>query len=804
MSLISASVPNMINGVSQQPFMQRLTSQGELQINGYSSLVEGLRKRPPSTHIAKLRSTSLLNAYLHTIDRDLNEQYKVILDGSTIQVFDLLGNARTVTTPNGTAYITDPSPQTSFAATTVADYTFILNKNTTVTMDPAQVAATRPYEALVWIRASNYSSKYSLTVGGRLATKTTKDNSASGNLADIQTTVICNDLYIMLTTGSTAGTAGTTLDSVTGTIDPTISIQNLGSSLYISGPNDFTVTASDAHGDTDMVVVKGTINSFTNLPARGKDGFVVKVSSQGGGQNDGYWVKYKADANNPYGGSWIECTKPGEQTGLLASTMPHILVRNADGTFTFKEATWTARTAGDITFLPLPSFVGATINDVFFYQGRLGFLSGENVVTGVTSDTFNMFRQTALQVLDTDPVDLASTTTTVSTLKAAIPFQGSLLLFSDLVQFQLAYTGLMSPKTVEIVQVTDFETSLLAKPVGAGPNVYFAVPKGNYVGVREYYLDGTARVDNANDVTSHVPSYIPGKPIKLAIATNENCLAVLADGDQTSVFVYRYYWEQTQKMQSSWSQWKFSPTDTILNIDFIQNKLYLVVSRSDGVYLESINIQPGLYEANSTLLVHLDRKVANSQTTLAYNATTGLTTVTMPYAPTDWTKYQCVAWVGDATYDFGRLVPITTTGASTFTVPGRLTSFFVGRTYTFQYRFSKWTVREPVPMTYTQQAVTEGRLQLRNALVNYANTGYFRVVVTPFARDPSTYVFSGVSIGVASSVLGSPSLGTGVFKFPVQCQNLYATIDIINDSYLPCFFESAGWEGFFVLRSRRM
>lgn len=46
MSLISSSIPNFVNGVSQQPFTLRLSSQLDAQENGISTVSEGLMKRP--------------------------------------------------------------------------------------------------------------------------------------------------------------------------------------------------------------------------------------------------------------------------------------------------------------------------------------------------------------------------------------------------------------------------------------------------------------------------------------------------------------------------------------------------------------------------------------------------------------------------------------------------------------------------------------------------------------------------------------------------------------------------------------
>ena len=87
MALISSSIPNMVNGVSQQPFTLRLASQAELQENGLSTTSQGLRKRPPTKHIKKMLSGSVSNAFLHTINRDAVERYVVIITDGDLKVF---------------------------------------------------------------------------------------------------------------------------------------------------------------------------------------------------------------------------------------------------------------------------------------------------------------------------------------------------------------------------------------------------------------------------------------------------------------------------------------------------------------------------------------------------------------------------------------------------------------------------------------------------------------------------------------------------------------------------------------------
>ena len=107
MGLISSSIPNMINGVSQQPSALRLASQAEAVINCLSSPVEGLTKRPPFNHIAKLINGSIGTGkpFVKVVDRDGTIQYLIVIRDGAIDVFDLDGNVQTVTAPNGTDYL---------------------------------------------------------------------------------------------------------------------------------------------------------------------------------------------------------------------------------------------------------------------------------------------------------------------------------------------------------------------------------------------------------------------------------------------------------------------------------------------------------------------------------------------------------------------------------------------------------------------------------------------------------------------------------------------------------------------------
>ena len=97
-----------------------------------------------------------------------------------------------------------------------------------------------------------------------------------------------------------------------------------------------------------------------------------------------------------------------------------------------------------------------------------------------------------------------------------------------------------------------------------------------------------------------------------------------------------------------------------------------------------------------------------------------------------------------------------------------------------------------------------GRLQIRAMTVSYTKTGYFRAEVSPKFRGTYSYVFSGRVLGSAQNKINDVPIEEGNFMFPVVSKNDQVTIELVNDTYLPSSFLTAEWEGFFVLRSKRM
>ena len=793
MALISSSIPNFVNGVSQQPYTLRLNSQGEVQENGLSTVSQGLKKRPPTKHLKKIQSTPLGNCFIHTINRDLSERYITVLTNGDLKVYDINGVEKTVAFPNGKGYLSAASPSTSFSAITVADYTFITNRNVTVAASGA-TTPTRPFEALINVKAGNYGKEYKVYINGTLqAEYKTPTGSVAADVDNISTDVIAAQLAAdLVANGFNSGNWST--------------IKN-GSIIYVRNTvSDFSITTEDGFNSAGMVAIKGALQKFSDLPNNAyQNGFVVEITGTGSGETatqpfDSYFVKYET-VNSSGVGVWKECPKPGIPSTIGPNTMPHILVRESNGTFTFKQATWKTRLVGDESSNPFPSFVGRSLQDVFFYRNRLGFLSDEAIIFSEAGEYFSFMRTTVTQLLDSDPIDVNASHTKVAILKHAVPFNKQLLLFSEQTQFLIDQGDLLSPKSIGVKVATEFPCNIIAKPVGIGKNVYFAVDKGSNSSFREYFTDLNNQANDAIDITAHIPQYIASGIYKIAAAVNEDILVALSTVDPSTLYIYKYFFNANEKLQSSWSKWTYGSDSTILNVDFIGSDMYLVINRADGVFLEKTTVSLGDIGPSEPYNVHLDRKVQLGSADVSHSG--GFTTINLTnlgYTPSTGT-YQLVVRT-HPTLKAGEVMNVVWDGTNA-KVAGNITggTYTFGRRYVFSYQLSTVVVRTPTAGG-GQKTDTEGRLQLRKLAFNYDDAGYFKVKVTPAGRETYNYVFSGKVLGQSSGTIGSYSISEGRFIVPIISQNIGTNITLENDSPLPSSFLSADWEGFYTKRSK--
>ena len=806
MPLISSSIPNLINGVSQQPAALRLASQAEEVINCMPSPVEGLKKRPPMQHIKKLfaGSAGAGRPFTHIVDRDGVIRYLIFIQDNAIKVFDLDGNAQTVSTPNGTAYLDiTGEPSSAFRVASIADFTFIVNREKTVAMDTVNKSYNWGTKSMVFIKSADFSTTYRVKLNGTEKSVTT--GNSSGTAPD--TVTIANDL-------------ATQLNTISG-----FTVTNTDYIIRITKDDggDYTLESSDTKTADATSAIKGTVDSITDLPTIAEHNFTVRIQGSATTAFDDYFVKFEATAGSGFGpGVWRETVAPNIDFQLDKSTMPHTLIRNANGTFTFSQFNYSGRIAGDLTTAPNPTFVGSKIKNINLFRNRLVFLADENVILSASDAFERFFPETVQTALDSDPIDISSGGTSVNFLNSSLAFANTLLLFSLHGQFRLdtgatAIGTSLTPKTATITAITTFDIVDTVDPIGVGRTVYFGIPKGDFNGLREYFLpDASGPIPLSEEVTSSVPRFVPDNLISMSPSVSEEVITMISKDEPRRIYLYKFFFDDDQKLQSSWSYWEVAANKTLLGGNVLDSDLYTCVQYSDGVYLEKTQLRPETVDSGTEFEILLDRKTTEAacSTSLINSGALGVQTViTLPY-PMAGTGTMAVVGRFDSsnTIAHGQVIKATaetlTGGASgngTMTVPGDLSSakFFVGEIYNMTYQFSTPYLKETPPGGGL--AVLAGpRLQLRTWSIIFDETSNFSVKITPGQRDELTYPFNGYKVGSGQFPIGTPSLATSKFRVPVMSQNIEAKIVLFSDSPLPCRVQSAEWEGWYQERASRL
>jgi len=453
---------------------------------------------------------------------------------------------------------------------------------------------------------------------------------------------------------------------------------------------------------------------------------------------------------------------------------------------------WSARSAGDDNTNPFPSFVGKQIRDIFFFKNRLGILTDSNIIFSEADEYFNFFRTTTQQLLDSAVIDVGLSHTKVAILEHAVPFQEKLMLFSQGSQFVLRGADVLSPKTVAISPVTEYDLSDGIQPVALGNYIYFPFKRKDFEGVYEYFVDNNTETFNAEEITQQVPKYITSDVNRIVGSQSENTIVIGTSKDPKTLFVYKYFWSNKEKVQSAWM--KFTFERDVRGFDFIDSELHLITADTDGLHLEKLTLEDGITDTDLDYTLYLDSKVDGSALTTSYDAAAKTTTISgFPYDPTNVAIYT----------KNGHNTPFTRTSSSAGTVSGDLTStpFFAGKPYSMLYRFSNQTLKQPTERG-GRSASDYAYQTIRNGSIDYADTGHFTVEVTPKYRDKYSYAFNPDIVG-ANLTLNQFTPQNGHFRFPVQAQPNEATIEVKSDSALPVKLLGAEFESMFIPRSRR-
>jgi hypothetical protein len=754
--LVKTAYTSLIGGVSQQPpAVRRMDQCGEM-MNCVPSPVDGATKRPPTQHKAKVINGAVPTMKCHTIYRDGVEQYFVIFKSNGIVVWDIEANVarNVIDNTGGFGYLSTLTSEDDLAVKTIADYTFVANRNTTVAMSTAKTSATptgAKDDAFIFVRQGNYASEYQVkfrigVTNYSYTCKTFDGNNSigvmpgaigTGSIDSVKTIDIAADLAAQITAAGIANL--------------TVAREGSVVRLYTSGSTVITnITTNDSIGDTSLLVVHNEVPRVQGyLPEICYSGFKVKVIGDAEVDGDNYYVEFVTDdpTNRPFArGYWRETVAADSEYEFNASTMPHRLTRVFNlgvPEFHWDVVPWDDRTVGDQDLVPNPSFVGKTINEIFFYKDRLAFLADETVNLTETGEYFNFFRATLLTLEDTAPIDVSLNHERVAILRNATPYAENMLLFSDRTQFLLVGGDILSPRTIQIPPVSEFENLTTVRPFASGRSVFFAFPRGSQTGIRELFqLGDTLRFD-AVDITTPVPDYISGSLKEIAGSTLEDIIVCRSDEDLNKLFVYKYLWNGQEKVQSAWFSWDLGTGSKVHHFSFIENSLVILVERTGGLYYERIELASGLVDPGAQYVMHLDRRVDDTACSFGYEPSSDETVVTPPYTLESGATYEVVSKLTGIRHQ-------TRVSGATLVVRGDVSTsdLWIGQAYTAYIDLTpplvKLEVGRGVSAEYTPtQTVLKGTL-------TYSDSRVIKVDVRAGTRPVYRYTLGAYQPGVSN------------------------------------------------------
>lgn len=530
-------------------------------------------------------------------------------ESTKLALYNTQVNNCAITTVPSNAYLKDADPK-DIEILTLNDYTFVLNKGKTVAMDAATTPAL-PYQAFVVLSVVG-TGHYKIKLDG---IERATYNAGTGGDVDAIIADLVGDIN-----GQTFG--GKTYTAVA-----------VGPGLYISCTASFTIQVVGAPSQDAMYVFQDAIATVSSLPSQCKNGYLVKVINSSDIEVDDMWLEFKTSSNAAYGvGTWEETVGPGITYKFDPLTMPHQLVRQTDGSFTFEPVTWDNRVIGDLNTNPNPSFVGSTIRHMFLYRNRLGFLSNETVVMSRAGDLFNFFNTTSLAATDDDPIDISASTAKPVTLHYVRPTAVGLILFGDTEQFLLSTdTDILSPKTAKINTMSSYECDRDVEAVSTGISVNFISKTNLYTKLFSLVEIRNDSPPNADELTYNVPELIPSTIDSLISSAAASIISLGTIGSNT-LYQHRFL-QLTDRRVQSWYKWTL--TGTLLDQFFDQSTFYAVVANGSSVDIQSFSLRQSSDEGFLTLPtgektdVFLDYWSINPYRT--YNSSNDTTRVFLPY-----------------------------------------------------------------------------------------------------------------------------------------------------------------------------
>ena len=495
-----------------------------------------------------------------------------------------------VATCNSTApgYLTGTQSKDDIDVLTLNDTTFVLNKSKTVAMKSSPLSNASGHDAdkeafvVVTVNPASGSSDIELEWNLDATSPQTDSLAAAPVVGDITGTLDAIKAEI-ITLNTAQATQSGSATYTSPDIAPEFECTLIGSVLHIKSPVDFRIKITHDN-PANVYVIRDTVTNETRLPNFCKNGTVLQIVNTSNVDYDDWYVKFTTDDGSIFGeGKWKETVASGLEYQIDASTMPHKLVREANGTFTLSEVEWDDRNIGDDNTNPIPSFVGKKLRSIFFYRNRLGLLADDAVNLSRAGDFYNFFATSAQVATDDDPIDISTAGTRPTILHHVLPTNVGLVLYAVNDQFLLTTdSDILSPKTCKINRLSSYECDQKVKPVSLGTTHAFLSKSNLYSKMFELVQISNDRSPVMNDPSVVVPEYLRSTIDQFITSPSLSTVSLGTTG-QKDLYQFKFLDSAKNREVMSWYKWTL-PGELLCQF-FDESTLYVVTLNNDEVHL---------------------------------------------------------------------------------------------------------------------------------------------------------------------------------------------------------------------------
>lgn len=622
MAKYTGSYESLIRGVSEQVPQDRYVGQHWAMDNMVADPVRGLARRLGSEMISEKAATGVAWDVNSTYDVTRYKEYTFFIGGVEYCLMYRPNTKQPGSTAKGficlnkdTGVILDvvvPASEVTFinalldqgisALTNVGKYICLAPSVNVSTWTQSDEVDTFKQWAAIWIKQGSYSRTYSAgivmgTSGVWRATYTTPASYYPGVLdtSGVPSSATdyvkqVNDLVYAYQSAVNQwiGTAARAIQPEQIALNLAVNLNTVsGMGLCIQrGSHILTGTAGmtniliDDGGDgTYAKAIGQEVESVNDLSPIHVTGKVVRIRPRQGTQDGIYYVKASSrDGSSGFDFKEVTWTETAGvkvtpnfafmtaqiigNTFYLASGPGPLAVLTGDA----NPNNYAVSSAGDLDTSPLPGFFGKRIDHMTTFQDRLMIVAGSTVFLSRSGDYFNWFRQSALTVLDDDPVEVYALGSDGDTVTDSVMLDRSLILFGKQQQYAMDGRSALTPRTAYIAVQSAHEDTTTCPPVVSGNFIFFTQQRNSRLTVQQMQTGDYADSFRAFDITTQLDGYISGTPRQIVAQTSPSTLAIRTAENNTGFYMFHYLdsSDQTERLYDSWSRWYSDPALGVL------------------------------------------------------------------------------------------------------------------------------------------------------------------------------------------------------------------------------------------------